>query len=369
MHARSRRITLAMVATLIWLATVPAIAAAHGPVAPVATSYLANVTHLPAGLEAKVIDGDQAMWLRVAPGMTVVVLDYRGAPYLRFSRSGVQINHNSSMFYVNQTPIPATPPANLSRTTPPDWQQASGGHDYLWHEGRLHALAAVALPPGARYVGGWSIPVLLDGHQASISGGVWYAGGPSIVWFWPIAVLLACVLAAWRLRRPSLDAGIARTLAVLALIAVAAIAAGRELHGRPTVSIGQLIEFALILAFVAWGLNRALFQRPGYFSAFVISCVVLWEGIEMIPTLLHGFVLLAVPALTARIATVVCLASAPAMLLLVFRLADHAEDATPSACATATATPRSEPLPQARSARTRPSSPASQRPNPHVQPR
>ena len=41
--------------------------------------------------------------------MTVVVLDYRGAPYLRFSRSGVDVNQASSMYYLNQTPA-ETPP-------------------------------------------------------------------------------------------------------------------------------------------------------------------------------------------------------------------------------------------------------------------
>lgn len=50
--------------------------------------------------------------LRVSPSETVVVLDYRGAPYLRFSRSGVQVNRNSEMFYPNQTPV-GSPPSSL----------------------------------------------------------------------------------------------------------------------------------------------------------------------------------------------------------------------------------------------------------------
>ena len=43
----------------------PAAASAHGPVAPIASSYLARVSQAPVGLDAKVIDGDQRMWLRV----------------------------------------------------------------------------------------------------------------------------------------------------------------------------------------------------------------------------------------------------------------------------------------------------------------
>ena len=83
---------------------------------------------VPAGLDAKVVDGDQRMWLSVPAGETVVVLDYSGAPYLRFNQRGVQVNQGSAMYYLNQTPIAETPPAGLSATTPPRWQQASGGH-------------------------------------------------------------------------------------------------------------------------------------------------------------------------------------------------------------------------------------------------
>src|SRR5690349_20335181 len=90
----------------------PAPAAAHGPVDPAASSYEARVSSLPAGIKAKVIDGDQRMWLWVDPGRTVVVLDYTGAAYLRFSRTGVEVNQNSALYYLNQVP-PQTPPTRL----------------------------------------------------------------------------------------------------------------------------------------------------------------------------------------------------------------------------------------------------------------
>ena len=127
----------------------PSVAAAHGPVAPVATSFQARVSDVPPGVDAKVIDGDLRMWLRVEPSQTVVVLDYRGAPYLRFSRSGVAVNRSSAMFFLNQTPA-EVPPSNLRPTTAPSWSQVSGGHAYEWHDGRLHALATVAIAPGDR---------------------------------------------------------------------------------------------------------------------------------------------------------------------------------------------------------------------------
>ena len=326
----SRAMAIALLGALLGLLGLggfPDVAQAHGPIAPVASSYLARVSSVPAGLDAKVVDGDLRMWLRAAPSMTVVVFDYRGAPYLRFSRFGVDVNHNSSMYYLNQSPA-EIPPTNLSASTPPNWQQVSTGHDYGWHDGRLHALATVALAPGASYVGRWSVPVLIDGHLSAIAGGLWHAEDPSIVWFWPIVVLLACVLAARRVHRSELDRATARVLAVVALCGIAVAGVGRELHGRPTVSIGQLLLLAAILAFVAWGLARVLFQRPGYFSYFLISFAALWAGGELVPTLLNGFVLMAVPAFVARTTAVVCLACGAGVLLLVFRLAEQRERAS-----------------------------------------
>jgi hypothetical protein len=315
---------------LIAMMASPALANAHGPVAPVATSYLAKVTGLPRGLEAKVIDGDQRMWLRVPPSRTVVVLDYRGAPYLRFSGSGVAVNRNSATYYLNQTPS-EVPPSSLTRSTPARWQRVTGAHAYGWHDGRLHALAGVAVLPGVTLAGRWSIPLLVGGDLRSISGGLWRAPSPSLVWFWPIVVLLACVMAARRLHATALDTGVARTLALAALIAIAVGGCGRQLHARPAVSAWQLILLGTFVVFVGWGLRRLLVRRHGSLFFFVVSIAALWEGLELLPTLLHGFVLMAVPASVARVAAVLCLGAGAGLLVLAPRFARQGEDDVPAA--------------------------------------
>jgi hypothetical protein len=329
---RTRRRTGAFVvlALAAALAAFPPAAQAHGPIAPAASSYFAKVLALPAGLRAKVIDGDLRMWLQVPPNQSVIILDYRGAPYVRFTKAGVDVNHNSSMYYLNQTPVALTPPTYLTASTPASWHRVSSGHSYEWHDGRLHALAAVALPPGVSFIGRWRIPVRIDGEVSSISGGLWHADNPSIVWFWPIVVLLACVLAAWRLRRAALDRLMARVLAVTALVSVTIAALGLQLHGRPTITPFQFVELAAILAFVGWGFSRALFRQPGYFTCFLIGVAALWAGGEMITTLLYGFVLISLPAFLARTATIVCLGTGAGLLLLVFRLADLGDSRTPT---------------------------------------
>jgi hypothetical protein len=313
-------VAAAVAMALLGLAAAPDAAVAHGPVAPAASSYLAKIGQVPVGPSAKIVDGDQRMWLRVPAGQTVVVLDYRGAPYLRFSPGGVQVNRSSSMYYLNQTPVALAPPRNLSASTPPSWQQVSGGHEYSWHDGRLHALATVAVTPGTRFVGTWRIPLAVDGRQTAISGGLWYAPDPSIVWFWPIVVLLLCVLAAWRLHDRELDARVARILGTAALIATATAASGQELRGHPAVTALQLVELALIYAFIAWGLWRVAFRPQGYFHYLLIALAALLQGLLLIPTLLDGFVLIALPAFVARAATVVCIGAGLALFLLVFRL-------------------------------------------------
>jgi hypothetical protein len=327
---RPRRALPAVLAVLLLtFALAPASAFADGPTTPIATSYIARLTHVPAGLDAKVVDGDLQMWLKVPPTKTVIVLDYLGAPWVRFDRAGVDVNQNSEMYYLSQTPVPETVPAGLSRTTPPHWDHVSGGHSFLWHDGRLHALTTVAIAPGTSFVGPWQVRVLVNGQPTVISGSVFYDGGPSIVWFWPIVVLLACVLAAWRVRRPAIDLRLARTLALVLLAAFALGGAGRELHGQPTVTAGQLLVLAAMLAFVAYCLWRVLSGRTGYFLLFVIAFAALWSGGIMLPTLLHGYVLLAIPAFLARATTVVLLGGGLGLILVSLRVVDQTSAARP----------------------------------------
>ena len=291
------------------------VAEAHGPVAPIATSYRAEVAQLPSGMDAKVIDGDQRLWLRVAPSETVVVLDYRGAPYLRFARTGVTENQNSEMYYLNQTPA-EVPPTKLGPTAPPRWSRAGQGDDYSWHDGRLHALATVATTPGSSYVGRWSIPLRVNGHPGVIAGALWHAADPSLVWFWPIIVLILCTLAARRVNRPALDLGVGRVLAISALGGIVVAAAGRDLHGRPTVSVLQLLTLAIVCMFVVWASRQLVVGRTTYFTFFAVGFVAIWEGANLIPTLLNGFVLAAAPAFLTRAACVVCVGCGIGLLLI-----------------------------------------------------
>jgi hypothetical protein len=326
---RKSRSAAARIAVLVGLALgaaglTPASATAHGAVDPVASSYLAVTRVVPANLTAKVVDGDSRLWLRAPGGESVFVYDYQGAPYLHFVNGRIWANQNSQMYYFNETP-PETPPLTLRRDARPQWVQVGSGSSYEWHDGRLQALAVESVAPGASYVGAWRIPLLVDGRHTVVSGTLWYRGAPSIVWFWPIVILVLCVAAAWRLRDIRIDGAVGGIVASLALLGIVLAAIGRGFHGRPGLSGFGVFEFVVVVALAGWAAWRMAGRRPPAPTFFVIAAVAFWEGLTLLPTLLHGYVLLAVPPFIGRLATVICLGSAIAILPPAVRLfkAEH----------------------------------------------
>jgi hypothetical protein len=89
------------------------------------------------------------------------------------------------------------------------------------------------------------------------------------------------------------------------------------------VSAFSLAELVLTLAFVAWGLRRVALRRAGFMTSFVLAFVALWEGITLLGTLTHGYVLLALPAVVGRLTAVLCLGAGVGLLLATLRLAEE----------------------------------------------
>jgi hypothetical protein len=315
-----RRGSVALAIAVAAAVSLPARASAHaGLTAPAATSYLARISSVPHGVQAKVVDGDQRLWLRVAPRVTAVVLGLRDEPYLRFSRDGVEVNTRSETYYLNRA-RPETPPADLRPATPPAWKRLTGSRSTSWHEDRLHALALAAHADGNTYVGRWVVPLVVDGKRVAITGGLWHAARPSLLWFWPLALVLASIPALLRLRDARWDAAAAHLLAATALGTATAARLGRELYGRPVVSAGQLVLAALTCA-VAAALAALFLSRDWRTLAGVaIGIAAVYQGLALIGTLRNGYVLAALPAWAERTATVVSLAAGAALLLVVIAL-------------------------------------------------
>ncbi len=312
-----------MTAVVGGLALLPATAAADGPVTPTATNYLARVTQAPAGIEVKVVNAYLNLLVKVPPHADVTILDFRGAPWVRFTPAGVAINHNSQEYYLSQVPVPAVPPTGLTRTTPPHWVRVSSGHSYVWREGRLHALATIALAPGQSYVGSWRIPVLINGRAGRITGGVWHRGAPSIVWFWPVLVLLLCALAAWRLHAPDLDRRLSLWLALLLLALAAVGMGGKYLHGSPAVTAGNVVLLVVTLAVFGAVAGRLLGGRFGGPLLLVTAVIALWAGLTLLPVLTHGYALVALPIFLVRVIAATLLGGALSLTLFGVRMLDR----------------------------------------------
>ncbi len=305
--------------TLAGLGTLPGGAAADGPVTPTATDYLARITHAPSGIQVQVVNAYLNLWVRVPPSAHVVILDFLGAPWVRFTPQGVAINHNSQEYYLSQVPVPAVPPTGLTRTTRPDWLKVSSGHAYSWREGRLHALATIALAPGQHYVGSWRIPVVVDRKPGTIVGGIWHRGAPSIVWFWPVLVLLVCAAAAWRVRSAELDRRLSTGVGLLLLALVAVGMGGKYLHGSPAVTAGNVALLLITLAVLGAVAGRLLGGHSDGPLLLVTAVISLWAGLTLLPVLTHGYALVAIPIFLARVIAATLLGGALSLVLFAVR--------------------------------------------------
>ncbi len=308
-----------MALTVCYGVAAPASALADGPVDPIATNYAARVSHVPAGVQAKVIDGYLQLWLKVDPAKTVQVLDQVGAPWLLFNSHGVYVNHNSLLYYISQVPVEAIPPARITAKTAPHWVKVSSGHTWKWRDGRLQAFARQTLTPGQRFAGPWSIAMRVDGRTTAVSGGLYYQPHPSVVWFWPVAVILLCVIAAWRLRSNTLDRRLVLGLTGALLAALIVVAVARLLHGRPSVSPVQITEF--VVAAVAIIAGAATFATGRFRAAIplIVAFVALWAGLTFLPILTHQDAQLILPAWLTRAATALLLGGGLSLVLVGMR--------------------------------------------------
>jgi hypothetical protein len=261
------------------------------------------------------VDGDRAIWMRAQPSLTVIVTGLRGEPYLRFSSAGVAVNTRSATWFLNRV-YPQVVPRGLTSTTPPQWKALTSQHWWTWPDGRLHTPALSAHPAGDVYLGRWVVPLVVDGRGTAIRGGLWQSAPASLLWFWPLLLLAACIPALLKLREARLEAPVGAALAGLALVAATVARLGRELYGRPTVSPWQLALVG-VTCLVAVAL-AALYSRRAWrpVGGILIGIAAAAQGSELVSTLRDGWVLSAGPAWLERSATGLSLASGVALIVI-----------------------------------------------------
>jgi len=164
-------------------------AAPHGPEA-FGTGDIASVAGLDPlvlGVSVNVVGGDARLRLSNYSGKPVVVLGYRGEPFLRFGRGGVYENTRSPSVYLSRTrlPVASRVPSSASAAAPAEWRKVAPGFSYAWFDHRIHWTQRDP-PPGVKkeprkiqLVFRWQVPALAEGKRFVISGQLGYAPPPA----------------------------------------------------------------------------------------------------------------------------------------------------------------------------------------------
>jgi len=163
------------------LALAPAALADAG--IPNYSSKLTSVAPKLKGLTVRVVDGDDAIELRNATGLNVMVPGYENEPYLRFLVGGrVEVNVNSPAKYLNEERYGGvTVPKEASAKAKPKWELIAQGGAYTWHEHRVHWMSTEQ-PPRVKAAGGrtlqkvfdWVVPLGVGGERVKASGTLWW---------------------------------------------------------------------------------------------------------------------------------------------------------------------------------------------------
>jgi len=204
-----------------WVVTGSPAALADPPGPTDYQSEIASTEPPVAGIQLQIIGGDSFVVLSVAPGYEVLVVGYRGEPYLRFDADGsVAVNMRSPSHYLNNDRFgTAVVPAEADATADPLWSMVAYEGSYAWHDHRTHwmnSLPPPGLGPGDQVAEG-VVPLIVNGAEVEVTVQSYWLPGPSRV---PviagIALGLLAAVAAWR--RSSRVAAILVGLAAVALI-------------------------------------------------------------------------------------------------------------------------------------------------------
>jgi hypothetical protein len=231
-----RRILLVATATLVWLGVAAAPASAHSVSGVSGTNFettLRSVTPPVPGLTVKVVEVGSRLEVENRTGKELIVLGYKGEPYLRIGPDGVYENRLSPATYLNKsrkggTPTEAAEKAKVGET---DWAKTSSEPLARWHDHRIHWMGNINPPevrnsPGTRHVikmsadsPQWSVAMRLDNQDVVARGDLIWQPGPSpLPWFALILVSLAAVVVVGR--RANWESALAGVIALLLVIDV-----------------------------------------------------------------------------------------------------------------------------------------------------
>jgi hypothetical protein len=254
---------------------------------------LATLTpELSAALAARIYQGDRAIRLEVRDGHSITVLGYLGEPFLRLDPRGLGVNA-ASPTAASAKLLSKAERATRSRVV---WREHPGRRSVVWHDARTRGV------PTGNLVTSWTIPLLLDGRRASLSGSTEHVRPPS-AWAWLVAcglggALLAALVAARR--REAFLSRLAQGAALIAVAAMTVSASGfavdRYASGFTWFLGADELALALVgLAILARGSDLA---RDG--AAAGLGVLAVFGAGSVGAALFHAVVFSALPAPAAR---------------------------------------------------------------------
>ncbi len=176
-------------------------AAAHGVAGVQPTNYEVRITSVVPrlrGVELRAVDLGNRLELRNNSDGDIVVLGYRGEPYLRVGPNGAEENLRSPATYLNKrNDLSEQVPSSANASAAPQWRKLTSAPVARWHDHRAHWMGTQLPPnvrrdPGRRQVVQHFVIMLREGNAPiRVTGEVIWVPSPSP---WP-AVLGALVLA------------------------------------------------------------------------------------------------------------------------------------------------------------------------------
>ena len=132
------------------------------------TDYQTTMTTVPAGIDVRVIGGDDRLEVRRTTAREVVILGYGKEPYLRLDAQGTWENRNSPAVALNDERYTSDPVPETATKLGPDWVQTSTGDSVIFHDHRSHWMGSqppvdVRGEPGTtRTLYDWAVPMVID---------------------------------------------------------------------------------------------------------------------------------------------------------------------------------------------------------------
>jgi len=296
----------------------PGTAAAHLRTGRVSVDYKATVAPLrpplAGAVEVRVYRADLALGLTALSGHRVVVLGYSGEPFLRFAAGRV---------YANRSSLTAAGLGLATRGT--GWQLLSRQPRWIWHDARVRGL-----PAGVER-GRWTVPLLVDGTPAELSGDLTRPPRPPAwPWLGVGAVFAAATVVLLVRRRPARLRTAAAALGWLSAVATLFVTCG--FAASSTASEGTWVESGNEILFVLVGVGFLVAGSADTraLAGGALGLLALAVGLTSLPVLLHGVVLSALPGNVVRTAVVVAISAGAAAavvgLVVFFDVLEHYEE-------------------------------------------